>query len=721
VSLRISLSFAIPLLVALTGGSIALHSYLSTRANVERLATDVFSGVTSQTVAQTQGELQRAVPVVEQLGLLAHDGLSPTGSDALARQLTDVLRANPDLAWVSYSDEEGSFTGATHGDNGGWVVNQSRIVAPGQSDRVEHGVDASGAWSPLREALSNYDPRTRPFYLDAVKAGRRIWTPPYVFFSQGVPGISCALPDYGPAVGPATVPASAPVPGTTSQPIEQRLRGVFEVDFDLNGLSRFVAGLHFSDHGSVFIFTPDGTLLAHPTAHVVETVHDSADGALLTVHDVDDPLLQGYFASPDEQALAAPVTPGAIAPDGTWQFTFDRDGVRYYASYTRFTIDTGLQWVVGAVAPASDFIGSIEHENRVALAISGVALAIALLLSLLLSTRIVRPLTVIARDMDLVGQFELDERPLVRTRFREVHAMDVALRRMKGGLRSFASYVPRDLVRFMLASGQEARLEGHTRELTIFFSDIAGFTSIAEGLKPEDLVPLLGSYLDELTKIISAHGGTIDKYLGDGIMAFWGAPKDDPEHAARACQAALACQRRLTELAESGASWARSLSTRIGLATGDVLVGNFGTPDRLNYTVMGDTANLASRLEGLNKQYGTRVMVAESTYRAAREKVIARAVDLAAVKGKAQALRVYELVCLASDPDPTARELARLASDGLDAYLARDFTAAAACFERILGVRPGDRPAEILLARCRALQASPPPAEWTGVMVATQK
>lgn len=283
---------------------------------------------------------------------------------------------------------------------------------------------------------------------------------------------------------------------------------------------------------------------------------------------------------------------------------------------------------------------------------------------------------------------------------------------MKGSLRSFARYVPRDPVRSVLASGQEAVLAGKSAELTVFFSDIAGFTTLAESLTPEKLVELLGGYLDDMTRVIAEHHGTVDKFLGDGIMAFWGAPADDPDHAIHACEAAVRSQRLIA---------GRKLVTRIGMATGRVVVGNIGTHERMNYTVMGDTVNLAARLEGLNKQYGTSIMITEATRRAAGDRIVARPVDLVAVKGKAQAVRVYELLALASDGDAAATELAKRCSDGLDGYLARRFSEAAVEFEKALAVRPDDEAARRFLERCRAYAANPPGDAWTGVHQATEK
>jgi adenylate cyclase len=300
--------------------------------------------------------------------------------------------------------------------------------------------------------------------------------------------------------------------------------------------------------------------------------------------------------------------------------------------------------------------------------------------------------------------------------------MDASLLHMKGSLRSFSYYVPRDLVRTMLESGQEATLQGQTREMTVYFSDIAGMTSIAEAMPPDQLVQLLSRYFDEMTQVVAALGGTVDKFIGDAIMAFRGAPVPTSDHAPRACETALRSQRKLAELrSASDAAGLGNIRARIGIATGNVLVGNVGSHDRFNYTVMGDTVNVASRLEGLNKLFGTQILISNLAYQAARESIVARPVGVVQVKGKGQCVEVWEPLCLVSEDDAVARELASLFSQGLAAYTTRDFRGAAEHYKAALQLRPEDQPSAVLLKWCRELLGAPPPAEWNGVYVATQK
>jgi adenylate cyclase len=246
---------------------------------------------------------------------------------------------------------------------------------------------------------------------------------------------------------------------------------------------------------------------------------------------------------------------------------------------------------------------------------------------------------------------------------------------------------------------------------------------MSETMPPDALVERLGAYFDEVTAVVEEQGGTVDKFIGDAVMALWGAPQEVTDHAARACESAIRSQRRIEAMAETDeGAWMRETKTRFGLATGDALVGNIGTPARMNYTAMGDVVNLAARLEGLNKQYGTVAMVSEATYHLARDRVIARPIDVVAVKGKARGVRVYELLALADeDHDGVLRRIEALSETALDAYVAGDFAAGAEAWQAVLDLRPGDSVASKMADRARAYQRQPPSETWSGVHVVTEK
>ncbi len=290
---------------------------------------------------------------------------------------------------------------------------------------------------------------------------------------------------------------------------------------------------------------------------------------------------------------------------------------------------------------------------------------------------------------------------------------------MKTGLRSFQKYVPADLVRLLIESGQEAELGGTRRELTVYFSDLVGFTSISEKLDPDTLVDLLSHYLDAMTGEILGNDGTVDKFIGDAIMAFWGAPRPHDNHPLAACRTAL---RNQAQLATLRAEWQRAglppLEARIGLHTGPATVGNFGSPNRLDYTAIGDTVNIASRLEGLNRIYGTSILISDATRAAVEGKMITRPIDRVAVKGRDQGILIHELIAEADSLPATDLAWIDHYADALERYFAADWTAARDGFDTVLRAKPADPAAQLLRERCQTYSANPPTGAWHGIFQA---
>jgi adenylate cyclase len=276
-------------------------------------------------------------------------------------------------------------------------------------------------------------------------------------------------------------------------------------------------------------------------------------------------------------------------------------------------------------------------------------------------------------------------------------------------------YLNPSLARFVSDHPETLKLGGEKSDRTVLFSDIKNFTPMSERLSPEELVELLNLYLGEMTDAVFAHDGMLDKYIGDGVMAVWGAPIPQADHAARACRAALNMIERLADLnatcTERG--WP-TLSIRIGMNSGPMVFGNMGSSGHLSLTVMGDNVNLGARLEGINKLYGSTIIASEATVEQVRDTVVVRELDLVRVKGKAQTVRIFEVLGPASTA-PQWRELIEHFHAGLAAYRARDWDGAIAALERAIYVRPDDGPSNLYLRRCREHLRSAPPPTWEPV------
>jgi class 3 adenylate cyclase/CHASE2 domain-containing sensor protein len=289
---------------------------------------------------------------------------------------------------------------------------------------------------------------------------------------------------------------------------------------------------------------------------------------------------------------------------------------------------------------------------------------------------------------------------------------------------AFSQFLAPEILSKLMTDPTKLTLGGETKELTIFFSDIAGFTTLSEQLSPEGLVDILNYYLTKMADIIVVdNNGYVDKYEGDAIMAFWGAPVDDEEHAIKACQAALDNQKKLKDIQEyfQTQGLKAGISIRIGLNTGRVIVGMMGSQKKLNYTVIGDAVNLASRLEGANKQFGTEIMISENTFVHVKERVEVRELDLMRVKGKLVPTRVYELISRKGELTEDKQKIIQIYNQGLKTYRQKEFEKALTKFKECLSIDPDDGPSKTYLKRCEEYIKNPPPEDWDGVFIMTTK
>ena len=289
--------------------------------------------------------------------------------------------------------------------------------------------------------------------------------------------------------------------------------------------------------------------------------------------------------------------------------------------------------------------------------------------------------------------------------------------------RIFSHYVSGSVVDMMLKNPEKVKLGGERKICTALFSDIAGFTTLSEQLDPEELVTLLNEYLTEMTRLIIQNRGMLDKYEGDAIMAIFGAPIEIAEHPELACRSALLMQKRLKELR---ALWKErgkpALHARIGINTGEMVVGNMGSETRFDYTAIGDAVNLASRLEGANKMYGTEVMIGEQTQGLIRDKFFTRPLDLLRVKGKKKPVKVYELIAFRDTNLSTEfKEMLLQYKKGFENYLMRNWEFAANHFRQALQIKSDDGPSRLYLLRCQEFMKNPPGDDWDGVFVMKTK
>jgi adenylate cyclase len=419
---------------------------------------------------------------------------------------------------------------------------------------------------------STLDVRTTLGYADARESGGVVITEPTINPDTGYPVIFVRYPIVRDGV----------------------FIGVATANITMDVLSRFLATHRASPHSVTMIVDPaDGKIIAAPDRK--ETVR-SVDGKLeiATLDNVADPNVRAAYREQIESDRD--------------QFVFHSpvNGEEISASFIRFPGQVGQRWEAITLTPTDDFVGDLKATNRQMVAVIVVLTGIEFFLIYFLCTRLARPIESVSQDLKSVEGLTFAGSATRRSQIKEIAQLQSAAALLRNSLQSFSSFVPLDVVRELVKSGHPLTLGVEPRQLTVFFSDLENFSTHAEQMAPDALLEQMSTYFEQVSRAISDEGGTVDKFIGDGIMAFWGAPAPLTDHALRACAGALRAARRMEA---TNATWKaegrRTIRTRIGLHSGDVLVGNVGSSERLSYTAMGDGVNVAARLEGINKEFGT--------------------------------------------------------------------------------------------------------------------
>lgn len=682
-TLRVDILSAFIALLLVTVLTIAVFTHQRNRRAILHLSGNLIEQTADATLRQAGSYLEPAAAMAEVGARVATATFATDGDTAdLQAAVIKILISYPQFAMVNVGDEHGNFLMPKKLPDGTLAIKRIRRTATPPTVTWDY-MDAEGRIVRSETSAEiDYDPRERAWYTGAGQVRGRHWTDTYIFFTDRRPGITASYPTFG---------------------SDGRLLGVVGVDIELATLSEFLAGLDVGRNGVAFILNANGEVVAYPQAD--HMVVEGQDGPR-PVH-VDE-LSRAWIGASLLEYTHSRRT----------RFTFTHEKKRYIAAYRPLPASVGKDWVIGVVVPEDDFTGPLKAADRGVMLISLLILAVAVTATTFLSRSISQPIVRLTEATTRIRNLELDNETAINSPIREIQLMEDAISAMQTGLRSFRKYVPATLVRQLIQTGEDARLGGQTRELTVLFSDITDFTPTCEGMPPQELMLHLSEYLDELTRVIIEHGGTVDKYIGDGIMAFWGAPARDPAHAERACQAALASRERLAAL---NARWTARGSvpfpTRWGIHTGETVVGNVGSTERMNYSAIGDGVNLASRLEAVNKIYHTSIIVSQSTRDAAGDGFFCRPLGAVAVKGKQECVRIFELMCTATAPSRAdAERLAMLFEAGLQRYLRREWTDAADAFERAKAAFPTDGPTAVYLQRCHEFIRTPPGPDWDCVL-----
>jgi adenylate cyclase len=519
------------------------------------------------------------------------------------------------------------------------------------------------------EQATTYDPRVRLWYRSAAQAGTTMISDPDVFAALGLIGFTVAAPFYA----------------------DGKLQGVAATDITLDGLGTYLAERKVSPGTLSYILDHQGRVIA---ASDLSKTYTNEQGRLELRHitSLDNTLPAMAFSAHPRQ--------------GEGMFSFSHDGKDYVASLSTLAPEFGKRWQLFIITPLSDFTSAFQ-DNNIRLALFGLVVTLLQIVIIYFLTSVMSaPLEKLAFKVGKIQELGSEQLPPISSPIREISVLSKAIETLDVAVKSFSAFVPVGLVTQLLQTEQKLELGGHSRFLTIFFSDLEAFSTLSEEVPSQELLLRVSAYLELVTKTVNQEHGTIDKFIGDGVMAFWGAPALLEDHAWRACVAALRIQRGMVALNERWqAEGLKPLSIRVGIHSDAVLVGNIGSKERMSYTVMGDGVNVASRLEGINKEFGTRLCISHSVYKEAGERLCVRPIDDVTVKGRRTKIPIYELMGVFGaddpglEPDPQTIRLCKLTRLAYEALLKEDYMLAARRYREVLAEFPDDPVASSLVKR----------------------
>ena len=397
-------------------------------------------------------------------------------------------------------------------------------------------------------------------------------------------------------------------------------------------------------------------------------------------------------------------------------FTFKDNGTIYMGSAATLVSGQKPWWILCLYMPENILYAKSYEQFNITIFITFLIILVSTIISIFMARRLSENFENLALFATKIGQLDFSCKIKTNNPFvKEVQYLTKSMILMQLGLQSFTQYLPKDILKSLFDAGVVAKPGGKEKDVSILFADIANFTHYSEILSPNDLVLQLNEFLGCFSSVINKNGGTVDKYIGDAVMAYWNAPKDCEDYAFKTCKAALQGIHNLSFLQKE---WSRLKQpifiVRIGINTGNVVLGNIGTEEHLSYTVIGDNVNLASRLEGLNKIYGTSIIISDTTLKSCGDKLVTRPIDLVAVKGKNKKILIHELLGINNETSSKIVTFCNEFKIAFAAYLNKDWATGIQLFEKIAQQHPEDLATKIHLGRCQKFLINPPDPTWDG-------
>ena len=678
------------LFVLLTLPVIMIFIIVSYRANtlvIEDYSNKFIEKSVSDNINNAARLLNPIISTTRSAGTLMRDKPDYFREASSSDYLHEIVASNEAVYAAYAAFEDGSFRQVRRAVKGKSVLDKA---IPPETQIIDRSIDARkkndkgvatdiyyfhSDWDNVLGSdtgAATYDARTRGYYKEAARLKTLTVSDVYPFASSGELGIT------------VTVPIIA----------NNQFMGVFAVDLTLKTLSRYLSDNRVTANSITIMADESGGVIAHP---------DLESGLTKKGNE----LVQNRLDKLKDVRVMAALGQRLSGGKDRFHFTAGPDAAEYIGIFSPFPKDFKKPWELLIITPTDDFVGVIKDTNRKLLIFGVLAFFLQMILIYRLSKAISRPIEQLAEDVSSIREFRFGNTQVVQSHVAEIENLGKAVYLLTRALESFTSYVPRGLVQQLMESGQGTKLGVESRYLTLFFTDLEGFSTLSELEPSQQLLARVSDYFSSVTSAIELEHGTVDKYIGDAVMAFWGAPNLVENHAYLACVAAVRSQRRM---AIRNRDWAAQnmspLKVRIGIHSDAVLVGNVGSAERVSYTVMGDGVNVAARLEGINKEMGTWVCVSHSVFREAGERLWLRPIDTVTVKGRKGELLIYELLAIRDGDEEiaaTADEmtLCNMTTAAYAHYAHDDFVRAYSAYAAIREKFPADMVAQRILEKCQ--------------------
>jgi len=672
-------------LMVLTVVSVSSNAYRRVTEITLDLSSGIITEISEKVINRTIGLFQASSGYLQSNTVLFSGPSLPFPRDQLMRLFWRQLELQPHLFSIYLADADGGFVQVRHQPQlvTRYIVRngdspQERLIYRDRDYQAIAHINGGGL----------FDPRNTRWYEDALAAeGNVVWSQVHRFPETGKLGVTASRSIYN----------------------DGEARYVIGVDIALEGLTDFLAEQSRTRGALAFIVDERDQLVAFPHQLILQNRSTESDPE---TPDRIDHLSERWLVKAYRELLAMEASNGPRSQkplgggrhaDTDYALASSGDQ-RYIAQLHSFPGNWSEGWRLFVVVPEASLLSSASRLISESIAISLIILVGAVLLVQVLAFRLFEPMRRLVHNTELIQQLRLDEVKPVDSRFSEIRAMDQAICGMRSGLQELAKFVPAGMAREFIQAGKSAKLGGEMVELTLFYSSISQFNELCSKLSAEQVTGLVSLILDRFTQVILRTEGTVDNYLGESILAFWGAPTSVPDGPARACRAALHCQRIEAQLRKrEPGRFPHATVNLFAVHCGRAIVGNFGSNKRMAYTAVGDNVEIGWILKQLNHRYGTQILISEPVQRLVAEQFWVRLVDYVSLYSEDKPTAIYELLGQRNEPlSSVLLDFTERYEAGLAELFDGKWSDAEVIFQQLSEQRPDDRSVELMLARCQS-------------------